>query len=155
MTIRAEQPQSNKPKRSFQQHQPSLTDEISRKLSQLQNIGRDIGALINGFQFNYDRQTGEVNINMRKKTRPLVELIPLLHFCDEVEPFESIIGWDGSQTPMTWSAAAPTKHLLISGMAQSGKTGLLRSLLLTLVLGTKAAKLQLALVDGSCKGSPR
>ncbi|MEM8860482.1 MAG: FtsK/SpoIIIE domain-containing protein, partial [Chloroflexota bacterium] len=85
----------------------------------------------------------------------LVELIPLLHFCDEVEPFESIIGWDGSQTPMTWSAAAPTKHLLISGMAQSGKTGLLRSLLLTLVLGTKAAKLQLALVDGSCKGSPR
>ncbi|MEM9776506.1 MAG: FtsK/SpoIIIE domain-containing protein, partial [Chloroflexota bacterium] len=155
MTIRAEKPQSNKPKRGLLNQPTTLSDEIGRKLDRLQDIGRDIGAFINGFQFNYDRQTGEVNINVRKKTRPLVELIPLLQFCDTIEPFESVIGWDGSQAPMMWSAASPSRHLLISGVAQSGKTGLLRSLLLTLVLGTKAAKLQLALIDGSCKGTPR
>lgn len=155
MTIRAEQPQPDKPKKNLPNQPPTLSNEIGRKLDQLQAIGRDIRALINGFQFHYDRQTGEVNINMRKKTRPLVELIPLLQFCDTIEPFESIIGWDGTQSPMMWSAAAPARHLLISGGAQSGKTGLLRSLLLTLVLGTKAAKLQLALIDGSCKGAPR
>ncbi|MFT5197276.1 MAG: hypothetical protein ACI85U_004317 [Candidatus Promineifilaceae bacterium] len=79
-------------------------------------------------------------------------MIPLLKYCEEVQPHEAIIGWDKSQQPMVWSAADSTNHLLISGAPQSGKTGLLRSLILTLVMATRPAQLQLAIIDGSCQG---
>lgn len=131
--------------------EPSLADELSRKLSKIQGLGRDISAFINGFQLNIDRDHGAVQINLRKKTRPQVELIPLLQYCEEIEPMQAIIGWNKTQEPMTWSAIESNQHLLISGNAQSGKTGLLRSLVLTFVLATRPSQLQFAIIDGSCR----
>ncbi len=128
-----------------------LADELNRKLAQFRTIGREISAFINGFQFNVDRDHGEVKINLRRKSRPLVELGPLLRHCNVIHPLQSIIGWTGTQTPMVWSADRPQRHLLISGAPHSGKTGLLRSLLLTQVLASRPAKLQLAIIDGSCQ----
>ncbi len=158
MTVRTPPDHSeeyNDPRKSqpfpAEQSETPLADELNRKLAQFRTIGREISSFINGFQFNVNRDHGEVKINLRRKARPLVELGPLLRHCNVVHPLQSIIGWTGTQTPMVWSANQPQRHLLIAGAPHSGKTGLLRSLLLTQVLASRPAKLQLAIIDGSCQ----
>ena len=129
----------------------SISDELNRKMNQFRQMGQEIGAFFNGFQFLIDRENGEVKINLRRKTRPIVELGSLMQHCKTVYPHNALIGWTGEQQPMVWSANHPKRHLLIAGQPHSGKTGLLRSLILTLVLGTRPSQLQLALIDGSCQ----
>ena len=135
----------------YNNQEPAFSDELARKFAHLKTMGRELGEFINGFQFNVDRANGEVKINLRKKTRPKVELVPLLRHLQVVHPLLSILGWSGDQKPMVWSADNPQRHLLISGEPHAGKTGLLRSLVLTLVLASRPSKLQLVIVDGSCK----
>ncbi len=135
----------------YNNQEPAFSDELARKLAHLKTMGRELGDFINGFQFKVDRANGEVKINLRKKTRPKVELVPLLRHLQVVHPLLSVLGWSGDQKPMVWSADNPQRHLLISGGPHAGKTGLLRSLVLTLVLASRPSKLQLVIVDGSCK----
>ncbi len=77
-----------------------------------------------------------------------VRMLPLLHVLRGIQPCTSLVGMQTDQRPLLidW-ARSPTWHAWISAPGGSGKSELLRSLLLSLALTSRSSEVQLLGID--------
>lgn len=77
-----------------------------------------------------------------------VRMLPLLHTLRRIRPCTSLVGMQPNQKPLLIDWARPaTWHAWISAPAGSGKSELLRSLLLSLSLTSRSSEVQLLGID--------
>jgi S-DNA-T family DNA segregation ATPase FtsK/SpoIIIE len=88
--------------------------------------------------------------------RPQPAVIPLLALCRSLPkppPLTAVLGLDTEGIPLLLRLSSPdVAHVLVAGATGSGKTVLLRSLVLSLALFNPQRKLQLVLIDPKDRG---
>lgn len=94
------------------------------------------------------RETGGLSLEIPTTVDADLRLLPLMQALGDLQPRTAVLGMTADGHPLTWSLdAALPRHLLAHGPAGSGKSELLRSLLLSLALSSRPSQLQVLGVD--------
>lgn len=109
---------------------------------------RQVAAALGAAEVRVARETGGLSLEIPADLEPDLELLPLMHALGDLPPRTAVIGMTEGGHPLTLSLDEPgTQHLLVQAPAGSGKSELLRSLLLSLSLTSRPAQLQLMAID--------
>lgn len=94
------------------------------------------------------RDAGALNIDVPRTAARAVALPDLLRELPAVPPNAALLGLDDAGGPLMLKLDSPdVAHALLAGTTGSGKTALLRTMLLSLALFNPPGRLQLALID--------
>lgn len=89
------------------------------------------------------REVGGLAIDVTGEAQDDLRLLPLMHAVGTLPPLTAVIGMAAAGHPLTLSLRDQTsQHLLVEGAAGSGKSELLRTLLLSMALTSRPSQLQ-------------
>lgn len=96
------------------------------------------------------REIDELALEVMGEPESELRLLPLMHAVGSLPPLTALLGMTTQGHPCTLSLEDPgTRHLLIEGSASSGKSELMRSLMLSLALTSRPSQLQIMALDSS------
>ncbi|MFP3854788.1 MAG: FtsK/SpoIIIE domain-containing protein, partial [Anaerolineales bacterium] len=96
------------------------------------------------------REIDELALDVMGEPESELRLLPLMHAVGSLPPLTALLGMSAEGHPCTLSLEdAATRHLLIEGSAGSGKSELMRSLMLSLALTSRPSQLQMMALDSS------
>ncbi len=99
------------------------------------------------------RQRRSLRIEVPRARPGTVYLLPLCKAIKKVPPFSAILGVDDDGLPLMIHLPSPdVAHILVAGATGSGKTALLRSIILSLAMFQPPRTLQMALIDPKGRG---
>lgn len=99
------------------------------------------------------REGGEYFVEVPREVKRALALTDLLRQITNVPPYTALLGVQTDSTPLLLRIDSPdVPHALLAGTTGSGKTALLRTLLLSLALYNRPGHLMLALIDPKGRG---
>lgn len=99
------------------------------------------------------REEGAIRLEVPRPGPAVVRLLPLCRSLPKVPPLTAVLGLDADGVPLLLRLPSPdVAHVLVAGTTGSGKTALLRGLVLSLALHNPQRTLQLALIDPKGRG---
>jgi len=94
------------------------------------------------------RQGGNLFLQVPRSSPQAVRLLDLQRRLVRVPPDTAILGMDETGTPLLLRLPSPeVSHVLIAGTTGSGKTVLVRSIVLSLAMNNRPRQLQMVLID--------
>lgn len=125
-----------------------LAARVGTKISKILTLSEEIAMALGVNAVRIQRREEHIVIEVRRTRAASVKLLPLCERLNGVPPATAILGVDDSGTPLLLRLPAPdVAHVLVAGTTGSGKTALLRSLLVSLALKNTPDTLQFVLVD--------
>jgi DNA segregation ATPase FtsK/SpoIIIE-like protein len=129
-----------------------LQTEWESGLERLRALKQDLVTALGVPELHLNRQNGRWRLEIRQPTGQKVELLDLINLTPDLPPLTAVLGLAAHEAmgpqPVLLDLLAPDiSHILISGGPKAGKTTLLRSMLLSLALGSRQAGLQMLVVD--------
>ncbi|MGD2251524.1 MAG: FtsK/SpoIIIE domain-containing protein [Anaerolineales bacterium] len=91
---------------------------------------------------------GGISVEVPVQAERELRLLPLLHAFGRLDPLSALVGMGSRGRPLLINLSkADTRHLLIEGIEGSGKSELLRTILLSLALTSRRSQMQVLGVD--------
>ncbi|MGA9531229.1 MAG: FtsK/SpoIIIE domain-containing protein [Anaerolineales bacterium] len=125
-----------------------LTPLGSTRLEALEEMKLELAGQLGARQVLIAPETGGLALDVAAEPEPDLRLLPLMQAIGDLPPRSAVIGMTAQDHPLTLCLRDPaSQHLLISGPVGSGKSELLRTLLLSLALTSRPAQLQAVGID--------
>lgn len=124
--------------------------EIGQKIGAVKAVRAEIAAALNVRSPTIDQRGAVVAIRVDRKDKSPVHLLALLKDAEEegLCEYMTVLGIAADGVPLCWSLKSPsTPHAMVAGTTGSGKTVLLRSIILGLAISTHEANLKMILID--------
>jgi len=126
---------------------------MSTKVKKVSSLAEELALALNCQQVRVYRREGTIHVEIPRRDRTPVRLLPLCAGLDRLPPFTAVLGVDESGAPLLLRLTAPdVAHLLLAGMTGSGKTALARTLLISLAMHNPAHSLRMLLIDPKGRG---
>jgi len=122
---------------------------VGTKLSKVRNLADELAITLNVPQVRVSRRGAAVAIEIARDDPQPVRLLPLLsQLADAPPPVTATLGLAEDGAPLLIRLPSPdVAHILVAGTTGSGKTILLRTMVLSLAMGHKPRDLALVLLD--------
>ena len=120
----------------------------SVKLNKLTGLAEEIALALGATTVRIQRDGGTVRVEMPRDDAETVTLTRLCGQLKQVPSNTALLGQDASGQPLLLRLSSPSiAHVLIAGTTGSGKTVLMRNMLLTLARYNRPCDLRLVLID--------
>jgi len=130
-----------------------VTTALGTRLNKVSNLAEELAFSLGARATRVYREGGVLHVEVPREKSRQVELQPLCSKLTTVPPNCAVLGVDEGGTPLLLRLDSPdVAHVLLAGTTGSGKTALLRTLLLSLAMHNHAGRLQLVLIDPKGRG---
>lgn len=125
-----------------------VTSAIINSASKVKNLPEDMALHLGVKNVRITRDGGVWVIQVPRETSRLVTLPEVVGLIPHVAPYTGVLGLDEDGVPLLIRLDSPdVAHIALAGTTGSGKSELLRQLLLSLAMYNRPAFLQFALID--------
>ncbi len=123
------------------------------RVSRVRNLREEIGVALGVDEVQVLRRGNSLAIEVPRPDPKHITLADVQKNLRSAPPLTAILGVTDIDRPLLLRLSAPdVAHVLVSGTSGSGKTELIRTMLLSLLLNTRQSKLQVALIDFKHRG---
>ena len=128
---------------------PSLGARISSVVRLYEEIALRLGS--GGVRVR--RQGGSLQVEVPRQEGEVVRLLPLAARLGEIPRQAAVLGLDEEGVPLLLRLPSPeVGHVLVAGTTGSGKTALVRGMLLSLALHNRLGEVQVVVIDPKGRG---
>jgi S-DNA-T family DNA segregation ATPase FtsK/SpoIIIE len=130
-----------------------LTPAPNAKVSAVRGLTEELALHLGAEDVRIVRDGEHLAVEVPREDPDPVLLSDLLHQVPNIPPVTGCLGLTDEGRPLLLRLPSPdVAHVLIAGATGSGKTELMRSLVLSLALRNRQSKLQFALIDPKSRG---
>jgi len=128
----------------------------SARASKIRSLSEEIAMALGVATARIAREGDILAVEIPRPDAESVRLLPLLRtllHSSMIPPISACIGLTDNGQPLLLRLPSPdVAHVLVAGATGSGKTELMRAIILSLVAANRQAKVQLALIDPKSRG---
>lgn len=125
-----------------------LSPLSSTSAEDIQSAAEAVAELMGPSRLSVLREAGGLALELQLQTKDNLRLLPLLNFVGDLEELQVVLGMQEEGVPFIVDfRSAGSRHLLIEGPEASGKSELLRTLLLGLTLLHPPSRVQVMAID--------
>ena len=130
-----------------------LTTAVGTRIQKVLALKDEIAMSLGVSDVRIYRKDGAIRVEVPRPQAGLVRLLPLCGAVPKIPTLTAVLGVDEEGVPLLIRLPSPdVAHILVAGTTGSGKTVLLRSLILSLALHNTRQELLLALIDPKGRG---
>ncbi len=130
-----------------------VTTALGTKLSKVSALAEELAFSLGAQMTRVYREGGVLHVEVPRETARAVALPALCGQLAAVPAHCAVLGVDAGGAPLLLRLSSPdVAHVLVAGTTGSGKTALLRTLLVSLAMHNHAGQLQLLLIDPKGRG---
>ncbi len=130
-----------------------VTTALGTRVNKVSNLAEELAFSLGARSTRVYREGGVLHVEVPRDTPRLVELLDLCGRLRAVPPLCAVLGVDEGGVPLLLRLDSPdVAHVLVAGTTGSGKTALMRTLLLSLAMHNHPGRLQMALIDPKGRG---
>ncbi len=130
-----------------------LAVSLGARVRQVSSLAEEIALALGVRSARVVRQGGAIQVEVPREEPATVELLALCRRLASVPPLTAVLGLDEDGVPLLVRLPSPeVAHMLLAGTSGSGKTALLRSILLSLALFNPPTELQIVVIDPKGRG---
>jgi S-DNA-T family DNA segregation ATPase FtsK/SpoIIIE len=130
-----------------------VTTALGTRLSKVSGLGEELAFSLGVRSARVYREGGVMHVEVPREVGREVGLLELCGRLRAVPPNCGVLGVDAGGVPLLLRLDSPdVAHVLVAGTTGSGKTALLRGLVLSLAMHNPAGRLQVVLVDPKGRG---
>ena len=130
-----------------------LTTALGARLKKVLALKDEIALSLGVSDIRLYRQGGAIRVEVPRAQPSSVSFLSLFHSLPKVPPLTAVLGVDAEGVPLLLRLPTPdVAHVLVAGATGSGKTVILRALILSLALHNPQRHLQIALIDPKGRG---
>jgi len=134
-----------------------FTAAPSAKLNSIRNLSEEIAMALGASDVRLARDGDSLALEVPRPDAESIRLLPLMKKLIQgsavIPPVAACIGVTDDGRPLLLRLPSPdVSHVLVAGMTGSGKTELMRTLLVSLAAVNRQSKLQMALIDPKARG---
>jgi S-DNA-T family DNA segregation ATPase FtsK/SpoIIIE len=130
-----------------------VTTALGTRLSKVSGLAEELAFALGARATRVYRKGGVLHVEVPRETARTVELLPLCGRLAAVPPYCAVLGVDEGGAPLLLRLDSPdVAHVLVAGTTGSGKTALVRTMLLSLAMHNHPGHLQFVLIDPKGRG---
>lgn len=131
-----------------------LQSHLESGLHRLRGLKRDLLSVLGVADVSLNKdEFGQWRLDIVRPHEPPVALLDLLPLMPDLPECTAVLGIDEEGAPLLLPFTDPDiTHALVVGTGNAGKTGLLRSMAISLAMTNRQSKLQLLIIDPSLPG---
>lgn len=130
-----------------------LTAVLGTRLQKVLSLRDEIAMSLGAADIRLYREGGALRLEVPRAEPGTVGLLALCRSLPRVPALTAVLGVDGEGVPLLLRLPSPeVAHVLVAGTTGSGKTALLRGMVLSLALHNGQRSLQMALIDPKGRG---
>lgn len=123
------------------------------KVAKVTGLAEEIALSLGVASARVYRQNGAIQVEVPREQPAAVRMAPLVERLAKVPAVTALLGVDEHGTPLLLRLSSPdVVHVLVAGTTGSGKTALVRTVLLSLALFNRQSTVQLVLIDPKGRG---
>ncbi len=126
---------------------------LGARLTTIRNLSEELALALNTPDVRIAREGDKLALEMPRPDAEPVYLLGLMRSLQTIPPFTACLGLAEDGRPLLARLPSPdVAHILVAGTTGSGKTELMRSIVLSLALTHRQSQLQIALIDPKSRG---
>lgn len=126
---------------------------LGARVDNIARLSEEIALWLGSRGVRVRRDGGRVHIEVPREEGDMVQLLPLITRLGEIPRQTAVLGLDEAGVPLLLRLPSPDVcHVLVAGTTGSGKTALVRSMILSLALNNRLAELQIVIIDPKGRG---
>ena len=130
-----------------------LAPAATAKIATIRNLSEELSLALGVPDVRLERDGQKLTLDVTRPDAQPIRLLALLKQLSHMPPQTGCLGLAENGQPLLIRLASPdVAHVLVAGTTGSGKTELMRALLVSLVLTHRQSQLQLALLDPKSRG---
>jgi S-DNA-T family DNA segregation ATPase FtsK/SpoIIIE len=130
-----------------------VTTALGTRLNKVSNLAEELAFSLGARATRVYREGGVLHVEVPRETPRMVELLALCSRLTTIPPNCAVLGVDEAGIPLLLRLDSPdVAHVLLAGTTGSGKTALLRTLLVSLAMHNHPGRLQIVLIDPKGRG---
>ena len=130
-----------------------LTTAAGIRVQKVLALKDEIALMLGVSNVRLYRRDGAIRIEVPRSRPSTVRLMPLMRSLPKLPPLSAVLGVDEEGVPLLLRLPSPdVAHMLVAGTTGSGKTALLRSMLLSLAMHNPQRSMQMVLIDPKRRG---
>ncbi len=130
-----------------------LTPALGARLATVRNLSEELALALGADDVRVDRAGESIAVEVTRPDPEPVRLTRVLRMVDTAPPLTACLGLTDDARPLLLRLPSPdVTHVLVAGATGSGKTELMRSLVVSLALLNRQSRLQFALIDPKSRG---
>ena len=130
-----------------------VSPAIGARIATVRNLSEELALALGAADVRVGREGASLTVEMPRSDAEPVRLATLMRGLAHIPPLTACLGMSEDGRPLLLRLPSPdVAHVLVAGTTGSGKTELMRSLILSLALTNRQSKLQIALIDPKGRG---
>jgi S-DNA-T family DNA segregation ATPase FtsK/SpoIIIE len=130
-----------------------LTPALGAKVATVRNLSEELAMALGAPDVRVARDGEALAVEMPRPDAEPVRLLPLLKSLTSLPLLTACLGLAEDGRPLLLRLPSPdVAHVLVAGTTGSGKTELIRTMLISLALTNRQSKMQIALIDPKSRG---
>jgi S-DNA-T family DNA segregation ATPase FtsK/SpoIIIE len=130
-----------------------LTPALGAKVAAVRNLSEELAMALGAPDVRVAREGEALAVEMPRPDAEPVRLLPLLKGLSSLPLLTACLGLAEDGRPLLLRMPSPdVAHVLVAGATGSGKTELIRTMLISLALTNRQSKMQIALIDPKSRG---
>jgi S-DNA-T family DNA segregation ATPase FtsK/SpoIIIE len=130
-----------------------LTPALGAKVASVRNLSEELAMALGAPDVRVARQGESLAVEVPRPDAEPVRLLPLLKSLSSLPPLTACLGLAEDGRPLLLRIPSPdVAHVLVAGATGSGKTELIRTILVSLAVANRQSKMQIALIDPKSRG---
>jgi S-DNA-T family DNA segregation ATPase FtsK/SpoIIIE len=130
-----------------------LAPVMGARIASIRNLSEELALTLGAPEVRLSRDGETLSLEMPRADAEPVRLLPLLEHLSHCPPLTATLGLTEAGRPLLLRLPSPdVAHVLVAGTTGSGKTELMRAMLVSLALTHRPAQVQFALIDPKGRG---
>lgn len=130
-----------------------ITPAIGTRVAAINRLTEEIALRLGTSRVRISRRGGQVRIEVPREDAKAVRLDRLCQQLSDVPRQSAVLGLDDEGKPLLLRFPSPeVAHVLVAGTTGSGKTALVRSMILSLAMFNRLGEVQMVLIDPKGQG---
>ena len=131
----------------------NFTPTLGAKIASIRNLTEELALALGAADVRLTREGESLALEVPRADAEPVRFLPLLRNLPALPPFTACLGLAEDGRPLLIRLPSPdVAHILVAGATGSGKTELMRTIIVSLAITYRPAQLQLALIDPKGRG---
>ena len=126
----------------------NVSPAIGARIATVRNLSEELAMALGAQDVRVARVGDELTVEMPRTDAEPVRMLSLMRSVAHIPPLTACLGVADDGRPLLLRLPSPdVAHVLVAGTTGSGKTELMRTLILSLAMTNRQSKLQIALID--------
>ncbi len=131
----------------------NISPALGARIATVRNLSEELALALGAQDVRVARAGEELTVEMPRPDAEPVRLLSLMRSLAKIPPLTACLGVADDGRPLLLRLPSPdVAHVLVAGTTGSGKTELMRTLILSLAMTNRQSKLQIALIDPKRRG---